>query len=439
MVIGGETKGTFYYGDSNIAEYTIENVSHGTGNQEIKLVVTSDDGSWDAYLDKLTISGGSSSGSSSSGNTSSGNTSSGNTSSGNTSGGTASTDSSKECESMTVTGQYAGTISSPFSGVALYANNESVSYTQYFGSSTHDFTLRGASNGSNMAKVDLVIGGETKGTFYYGDSNTAEYTISNVSHGTGNQEIKLVVTADDGNWDAFVDCLIISAAGTAGAGTSGGNTSSGNTSSGTTASGKLVALTFDDGPSSTTNDVLDVLEKYDVKATFFLIGNQINSNMLSTMQRQVNMGCELANHSYTHQDMSGMSATDVKNQIQWTSSAIKNAVGAEVKFFRPPYLATSNTMYQNIDLAFIQGINTMDYDSSVSASQRVNNVLNNVSDGSIVLLHDFQGNTATVQALPTIIEKLKAQGYSFVTLSELFAAKGVNPNQEYKIWSNALK
>ena len=439
LVIGGETKGTFYYGDSNVAEYTIENVTHGTGNQKIELVVTTDDGKWDAYLDCLTISGsGSGAGSSNSGSTTGGNTTGGNTSGGNTSGGAVSTGSSKECEAMTVTGQYAGTISSPFNGVALYANNESVSYTQYFEGSTHDFTLRGASNGDNMAKVDLVIGGETKGTFYYGDSNTAEYTIPNVSHGTGNQEIKLVVTTDDGKWDAFVDCLIISAAGTAGAGTAGGNTSGGNTS-GNTPSGKLVALTFDDGPSSTTNDVLDVLEKYDVKATFFLIGNQIDMDTLSIMQRQVNMGCELANHSYTHQDMSNMSATDVKNQIEWTSSAIKNAVGADVKFFRPPYLATSNTMYQNIDLAFIQGINTQDYDSAVSASQRVSNVLNNVTDGSIVLLHDFQGNTATVQALPTIIEKLKNQGYSFVTLSELFEAKGVNPNQEYKIWTNALK
>ncbi len=182
--------------------------------------------------------------------------------------------------------------------------------------------------------------------------------------------------------------------------------------------------------------MLDVLEQYNVVATFFLIGQQIDSSMLSTMQRQVNMGCELANHSYTHQDMSGMSATDVKNQIEWTSSAIKNAVGVDVKFFRAPYLATSNTMFQNIDLAFVQGINILDYDSSVSASQRVSNVLNNVSDGSVVLLHDFQGNTQTVQALPDIIQGLKNQGYTFVTMSQLFEYKGINPNQEYKVWTN---
>ena len=76
---------------------------------------------------------------------------------------------------MTKGGQYTGNISNPFDGVALYANNDEVSYTQYFAEGTHDFTLRGASNGDNMARVDLVIGNQTKGTFYFGDANVAEY------------------------------------------------------------------------------------------------------------------------------------------------------------------------------------------------------------------------------------------------------------------------
>ncbi|QJD82879.1 glycoside hydrolase family 11 protein [Cohnella herbarum] len=115
----------------------------------------------------------------------------------------------KEAESMTKSGQYTGNINSPFSGVALYANNDSVKYTQNFTTGTHNFSLRGASNNSNMARVDLKIGGQTKGTFYFGGSNPAVYTINNVSHGTGNQEIELVVTADNGTWDAYVDYLEI--------------------------------------------------------------------------------------------------------------------------------------------------------------------------------------------------------------------------------------
>ena len=132
-------------------------------------------------------------------------------------------------------------------------------------------------------------------------------------------------------------------------------------------------MTFDDGPSSTTNDVLDVLEREGIVATFFLVGENVNSSIASIMQRQVNMGCELANHSYNHVDMSNYSASDIRNQINWTQSAIENTVGVTPKFFRPPYLGISNTMYQNIDLTFIQGIVTQDYASSISVSQIVNN------------------------------------------------------------------
>lgn len=114
-----------------------------------------------------------------------------------------------EAEDMIKSGQYTGNINSPFNGVALYANNDSIKYTQYFESGTHNFSLRGASNNSNMARVDLRIGGQTKGTFYFGDAYPAVYTLNNVSHGTGNQEVELIVTADDGNWDAFVDYLEI--------------------------------------------------------------------------------------------------------------------------------------------------------------------------------------------------------------------------------------
>ncbi len=432
LKIDGETKGTFYYGDANVAEYTIEDVNTGTGNKQVELVVTADDGNWDAYIDSLTIVGGV--GQTTSGNTgnNSGNTGNNNSNTGNNGGNTGNTTTTSnkiECEDMTLTGQYAGSVSSPFDGVALYANDESVKFTHNFTKATNNITLRGASNNDNMARVDLKIDGETKGTFYYGDANAAEYTLENVNTGTGNKQVELVVTADDGNWDAYLDYFQI-----------GGESSSNNSNNGTTGGfngGKIVALTFDDGPTSTTNDVLDILEREGIVATFFLIGEQVNSNTMATMQRQVNMGCELANHSYNHIDMSGLSANDIKNQINWTSSAIENTVGVTPKFFRPPYLATSNSMYQNIDLPFIQGINSEDYDSNVSANQRVRNVLNNVTDGSIILMHDFQGNSQTVQALPTIIQNLKSQGYTFVTVSQLFEYKGINPNQEYKIWTTA--
>ncbi len=445
LFIDGQNKGTFYYGDANIADYVIENVSTGTGNKKVELKVTADDGSWDAYIDKLTISGGATSGGNTSGgntsggNTSGGNTSGGNTSGGNTSGGNTSTDNTKQCEDMTKSGQYTGNVSSPFNGVALYANNDAVSYSQYFANSTHDFTLRGASNGDNMARVDLVIGNETKGTFYFGDANIAEYTISNVSHGTGDQTIKLVVTADDGQWDAYLDSLTISAAGSVSTnnGSNAGNSgNSGNSGSSINPNGKMIALTFDDGPSSTTSQVLDILDKYGVKATFFLIGQNINGNTRSILERQNAAGHELANHSYTHSDMTNMDWGSIQNEINQTNNLIKQYTGQTAKFFRPPYISVNNTMYSAIDMAFVQGTMHNDWDGTSSSSQIANSVTRGVKDGQIILLHDFQGNSATVNALPSIIENLQSQGYQFVTMSELFQYKGKNANVDYKIWSS---
>lgn len=111
---------------------------------------------------------------------------------------------------MTSGGLYAGRIYWPFTGVVLYANGDYVKYyTQYFANNTHSFSLRGCSNNSNMARVDLRIGGQYKGTFYYGESYPAVYTLNNVTHGTGNQEIELILTADNGSWDVFLDYLEI--------------------------------------------------------------------------------------------------------------------------------------------------------------------------------------------------------------------------------------
>lgn len=201
---------------------------------------------------------------------------------------------------------------------------------------------------------------------------------------------------------------------------------------------KIIALTFDDGPTATTKEVLDILEKYNVVATFFLIGENINNDTIPTMQRELDLGCEIENHSYNHADMSKMDVDEIKKQIEKTSLAIKNAVGVDAKFFRPPYILTSDAMFENIDLPFIVGMGCGDWDNAVSAEQRINTILNDVKDGMIILLHDFQGNVNTVQALPLIIEGLKAQGYSFVTLEKLFKEKGVNPNQKCKMWINVL-
>lgn len=153
-------------------------------------------GSADVYKNNLTFGG-----SSNNNNYNSGSSNSGNSNSGSSNSGSYVT----QCENMTKGGKYTGNISSPFNGVVLYGNNDKVSYTQYFGYGTHNFSLRGCSNNDKMAQVDLYIGGQKKGTFYYGGKYPAVYTIKNVSHGLGNQKVELVCTSDNGTWDAFLD------------------------------------------------------------------------------------------------------------------------------------------------------------------------------------------------------------------------------------------
>ena len=197
---------------------------------------------------------------------------------------------------------------------------------------------------------------------------------------------------------------------------------------------KLVAITFDDGPNTTTTvKVLDVLEENGVVATFFLCGKDINSSTRAVMKRAVKIGCELENHSRSHSHMSGMTADKIRMEANFTSHAIRQVSGRSPQFFRAPYLDTNDLMYETIDLTFIGGFDVKDWDPAVTAADRSQGVLTRVKDGDIVLLHDFKGNDATAEALKTIIPELKKQGYTFVTVSQLFKQKGVTPTPYAKI------
>ena len=200
---------------------------------------------------------------------------------------------------------------------------------------------------------------------------------------------------------------------------------------------KLVALTFDDGPNlQTTPLVLDILEEHGVVASFFLIGQYINEDTKPVMERELELGCEINNHSWTHSSMSTFTPEQIKEEIKNTSDIINEMLGITPVFFRPPFIATSTVMYENIDLPFINGINCTDWDASVTSEKRVETILNNVKDGDIILMHDFNGNINTVNALDGIIQGLKDDGYALVTVSKLFELKGVDPNVENKIWTN---
>lgn len=186
---------------------------------------------------------------------------------------------------------------------------------------------------------------------------------------------------------------------------------------------KLIALSFDDGPNTTTMvEVLDVLEEYDAVATFFLIGNYIDDASGEVMKRAYDMGCEMGNHTWSHGYTSKLSAEEIEDEIKKTQRKVRDVVGESPDLFRPPYLDMSQTMFDVIDLPFIGGFSSTDWDASVSAEERVRQFFEQYGEGKVAVLHCFRGNDNTVEALKTILPRLVEEGYTFVTVSELFEA-----------------
>lgn len=190
----------------------------------------------------------------------------------------------------------------------------------------------------------------------------------------------------------------------------------------------LIALTFDDGPNTViTPQVLNILEENGIVATFFLIAQHITPESAEVARRALSMGCDLENHSLSHRQMNQMSAEEIKAEIQACTEKIIEITGKPPKFFRPPFIAVSPTLFENVDLTFISGIGCEDWLAETSARYRIDKVLANAEDGQIVLLHDSDWNVNTVEALKTIIPELKKRGFRFVTCAQLFEEAGVTP------------
>lgn len=187
-----------------------------------------------------------------------------------------------------------------------------------------------------------------------------------------------------------------------------------------------IAITFDDGPNaSTTMEILDVLEKYQVRASFFLIGTNINDESAKSVKRAYDLGCDIENHSKTHSYMDKMTADEIKDEVAYVNDKVKEITGTTPKFFRPPYIAVNNTMYDNIDMTFISGYGCNDWEDRVTAEYRAKYLEKKAADGVIFLLHDAEGNSKTVEALDKAIPILLEKGFQFATISELFELKGV--------------
>ena len=186
---------------------------------------------------------------------------------------------------------------------------------------------------------------------------------------------------------------------------------------------KVVALTFDDGPHPKyTDEILDILSEYGVKATFFVIGKNVDENP-GILKREVDEGHEIGNHTYDHSYMNSLNVSGVLSEIKNCESSVISAGGPKASLLRPPGGICSSKLKKQCGVSgysiVLWSVDTRDW-TRPSAQNIINTVLNNVTSGDIILMHDYvSGKSNTPEALKSIIPALIDEGYNFVTVSEL--------------------
>ncbi|MBE6616768.1 MAG: hypothetical protein E7627_02310 [Ruminococcaceae bacterium] len=192
-------------------------------------------------------------------------------------------------------------------------------------------------------------------------------------------------------------------------------------------SGKSIALTFDDGPHPRyTEEIIDILDEYGIRATFFFIG--VNVEAYPEEARLVeSRGHEIGNHTYSHKNLRDLSYSDTCNEIDFGEGAVLEATGYKTNLLRPPEGKMSDTLLAATEErqynVICWSVDTLDW-AHTPTEQIVENVLSSTEAGDIILFHDFvSGQSPTPAALRQIIPVLLERGYEFVTVSELLCGK----------------
>lgn len=189
---------------------------------------------------------------------------------------------------------------------------------------------------------------------------------------------------------------------------------------------KVVALTFDDGPSKYTRKIIDYLYKENAVGTFFILGNKVEIYN-DTLKKTIEYGNELGNHSYNHKWLTKLEIEEFLSQVNKTQSIIYKILKYKPTIFRPTYGSLNKTIRNNINLDIILwNIDTMDWKYK-SVDKIVARATKNIKDGDIILMHDTYDRT--YKAIMKIVPILKEQGYQFVTISELKEIKLLREQQ----------
>ncbi len=188
----------------------------------------------------------------------------------------------------------------------------------------------------------------------------------------------------------------------------------------------MVALTFDDGPSVNTDRILDILEKYNGVATFFVTGDNA-SKYGDVLRRIVNEESQIGNHTYGHLRLTLLSAEEIKSQINRVQEIVASATGIYPTVVRPPYGSYNDFVKSNVDLKMLNwSVDTRDWETR-DAQSTYDKVINTLADGNVILMHDLYSQTA--DAVEKIVPEIISRGYQLVTVDQLIYAKGTVKGQ----------
>lgn len=185
---------------------------------------------------------------------------------------------------------------------------------------------------------------------------------------------------------------------------------------------KVIAFTFDDGPSQYTTSLVDALIANDSKATFFELGNRMKYNQ-DIVREIYNKGMEVASHTYAHKNLNKLSESEIDSEVNSTNIIFNEITGGNIGYLRPPYGNANEKVRSRVNMPIITwSVDTEDWLSRDSETI-YNHILEHVKDGDIVLMHDIYPETieAVKKVLPVLIER----GYKVTTVSELAKEKGV--------------
>ena len=204
----------------------------------------------------------------------------------------------------------------------------------------------------------------------------------------------------------------------------------------------MIALTFDDGPGEYTETLLDTVEKYNIHVTFFMLGQNVEGRE-STVQRMVQLGCEIGNHTWDHpsQTLPNMDLDSVVQEFQKTDDELVKACGQAATVCRAPYGAITEEQMAAVGKPFFMwSTDSLDW-KLMDADADYNEIMNSdLSDGSIILMHDIHEPSVKC-ATEKLIPELVNEGYKLVTVSELAAAKDVTlQSASYSdFWDSSLQ